>query len=150
MIEKALQKFCSFPGCVTFPPASAADIKNVNQNMRKNGFCEIPAEYQLFLSATDGLSYNGIEFFGTCSHYREKKAYTFPDLTASTKHYQEYHFFRNKIIIGRISESLIFYDNANALYAVADRLTLRSRREYASFDELLKIFLDICAAEQPI
>lgn len=150
MIEKALQKFRSFPGCITFPPAAAADIQKVNYTMRKLGFCEIPPEYRLFLGTTDGLSYNGIEFFGTRSHYREKKAYTFPDLAASTKHYQEYLFFKNKIVIGRVSESLIFYDGVNALYAVADRLTLRSRRECSSFDELLEIFIEICDSEQSI
>lgn len=144
MIKNILERFKTFKGCITFQPTTKNNIEEVNKNLRQSGFCSIPDEYCSFLLLTDGLSYNGIEFFGTQKHYREKKAYTFPDLTASTKHYEDYAFFNNKIILGRVSESLIFYNGNDKLYAVADRLTLRSRREFSSFSQLFYGFLQIC------
>lgn len=144
MIKSYVEQFSAFPGCITFPPCSEEDITRVSSLLSASGFSPIPAEYKEFLRLTDGLSYNGIEFFGSRSHNRTEKNYTFPDIAASTFHYEDYDFFRKKIILGRVSESMIFYDRINNCYAVADRLSLRSRREVKSFAEILKIFLDIC------
>lgn len=143
MIKEYFERYKKFLGCIIFPPASAKELISVNKYLQQNGFSEIPDEYKEFLKLTDGTAYNGIEFFGTQSHPRKNKNYTFPDLIASNLHYDEYDFFKSKIIIGRISENILFYDKISNSYAIADRLTLRSRREVASFEELFKIFLDI-------
>lgn len=145
MIEKQLKTFMDFQGCITFPASAGNDIIRVNKFLAEHDFAVIPEEYLQFLKLSNGLSYNGIEFFGTINHYREEKKYTFPDLIATNMHYEGYAFFNNKIIIGRISENLMFYDKITENYAIADRLTLRSRREVTSFGELLDIFLGICS-----
>lgn len=144
MINDCIKQFSLFPSCITFPPCTEESITHVSTLLSASGFSTIPAEYKEFLKITDGLSYNGIEFFGARSHNRPEKGYTFPDLAASTFHYEDYDFFRRKIILGRVSESMIFYDKLSNHYAIADRLTLRSRREVKSFAEILQIFLDIC------
>lgn len=145
MIETKLKTFMNFQGCITFPSSADNDIIRVNKFLVEHDFSAIPEEYLHFLKLSNGLSYNGIEFFGTINHYREEKKYTFPDLIATNMHYEGYAFFNNKIIIGRISENLMFYDKTTENYAIADRLTLRSRREVSTFDELLEIFLNICS-----
>lgn len=144
MIEDCIKNFKKFPGCVTFPPCSDEDIIHVSSLLSASGFSPIPPEYKEFLKITNGLSYNGMEFFGTRNHNRPEKHYTFPDLAASTFHYEDYDFFKRKTILGRISESIIFYDKNGDYYAIADRLTLRSRRETATFEEILTLFLEIC------
>lgn len=144
MIKDCVKQFSQFPGCVTFPPCPEESITHVSTLLSASGFSTIPPEYKEFLKITDGLSYNGIELFGSRSHNRPEKGYTFPDLAASTFHYEDYDFFRRKIILGRVSESLIFYDKISERYAIADRLSLRSRCEAKTFIEILKIFLDIC------
>lgn len=145
MIEKQLKIFMNFKGTVTFPPSDENDIIRVNQFLESHQFSAIPKEYQQLLKITNGFIYNGIEFFGTVNHYRDEKKYTFPDLLASNMHYEKYDFFQNKIIIGRISENLMFYDKSTQNYAIADRLSLRSRREVSSFSDLMEIFLRICS-----
>lgn len=144
MIKTYVEKFIEFPGCVTFPPCGEEDIRQVSSLLSASGFAPIPPEYKELLKITDGLSYNGIEFFGTRNHNRPEKRYTFPDLAASTFHYEDYDFFKRKTILGRVSESLVFYDKNGDYYAIADRLTLRSRREAPTFAEILKLFLEIC------
>lgn len=144
MIKELFEQYKEFKGCILFAPAISADLILVNKHLIQNGFSALPNEYKEFLKLTDGTTYNGIEFFGTKNHYRKSKNYTFPDLISSNLHYDEYDFFKNKVIIGRISENILFYDEINDSYAIADRLTLRSRREVASFEELFRIFIEIC------
>ncbi len=144
MIRDYVAQFSKFPGCITFPPCGEEDIRQVSSLLSASGFSPIPPEYKELLQITDGISYNGMEFFGTRSHNRPGKRYTFPDLAASTFHYEDYDFFKRKTILGRASESLIFYDKNGDYYAIADRLTLRSNRETKTFSEILRLFLDIC------
>lgn len=148
MIKDYVKNFSQFSGCITFPPCTEESVTHASTLLSASGFSPIPQEYKEFLKITDGLSYNGIEFFGSRSHNRPEKGYTFPDLAASTFHYRDYDFFRKKIILGRISESMIFYDKLSNHYAIADRLTLRSRKEVKSFAEILRIFLDICKTKE--
>lgn len=144
MIEQYVETLKSYKGSITFPPSNAEQIQEVNNTLKKYQFSTIPEEYQTFLERSNGYTYNGVEFFGTISHPREAKGYIFPDLTITNIHYSQYSFFNNKIIIGRVSESMMLYDKSSDTYAVVDRLTLRSRVEVRSFEELLDIFLEIC------
>lgn len=144
MIKNYIAKFIEFPSCITFPPCEEEHIRQVSSLLAASGFSPIPKEYKELLQITDGISFNGMEFFGARSHNRPGKSYTFPDLAASTFHYEDYDFFKRKTILGRASESLIYYDKNGGYYAIADRLTLRSNRETNTFSDILKMFLEIC------
>lgn len=140
MINQYIEKYSQLPGCILFPPCQDDNIKQLSSLLSASGFSPIPPEYKIFLKITDGLTYNGVEFFGTRNHNRPEKSYTFPDLAASTFHYEDYDFFKKKIVIGRISECLLLYDKNSDRYAIADRLTLRSLKEFNTFIELFKLF----------
>lgn len=143
MISQHINFFKEHKGCVTFPHATDENIKQVENELSKHGFADIPDGYKVFLKLSNGLSYNGVEFFGTIPHSRSEKNYTFPDLISENKQYIHYDFFKQKIIIGRISEGILLYDKKNSFYAIVDRTNLRSHIEVTNIEEFIKIFCDI-------
>lgn len=132
-----------FPDCITFTPCSESEISKASALLAASGFCAIPEEYKDFLRYSDGLSYNGVEFFGIQNHNRSLKKYTFPDIAASTFHYKGYAFFKHKLVLGRISEALICYDKKADDYTIVDRVSLRPLNGGKTLADLFKIFLDI-------
>ena len=99
-----------------------------------------------FLSRSDGLFYDGIELYGCSSHYRESKNYKFPNLLEINQNYAAYNFFKNKLVVGRCSESIIYYDRRGNYYALADRINLRSRKEVENFAAMLALLRRLCEA----
>lgn len=143
MVNQYLTYFKNVPCSVAFAPATEANIIKIEAELTCRNFASIPEEYKTFLKLTDGISFNGIEFYGTTQHYRQEKDYTFPDLISVNKEYLNYDFFINKIIIGGISESLLLYDQTNKTYTITDRTNLRPHMEVNTFTDLLKIFYNI-------
>lgn len=142
MISKFLNLYKSHSNCICFPPAEEDSCNLIDNYMLEHSFCKIPDEYKIFLKLTNGLIYNGIEFYGTIPHERIEKGYIFPDIIMMCQNYTNYEFFANKIVLGQISESIILYDNKNSAFAVVDRLNLRSRTECNRFAEILEIYSD--------
>lgn len=140
---KHFEKIKKFPECITFTPCSESEISKTSALLAASGFCAIPAEYKDFLKLSDGLSYNGLEFFGIQNHNRIIKKYTFPDIAASTFHYKGYAFFKHKLVLGRISEALICYDNISDDYTIVDRVSLRPLNGGKNLADLFKLFLNI-------
>lgn len=144
MIKPLYETICSHEGCVIFLPGSEEEIKNTNSFLNCYHFSEIPEDYQEFLMLSNGFICNGIELMGTLTQQRLEKKYIFPDITQINKPYAQYDYFVGKLIIGRLSESLIVYDHKNNLYAVIDRINLRSRLEVGSFSEIFLYILNLC------
>lgn len=143
MIDKLLAKFKSQPGCVTFAPAAAQDLKNCSKTLCQNDSPPIPDAYAAFLGLSDGLSFDGIELFSCQPHLRTSGDYTFPDLVSMNKPYKRYDFFRSRLILGRTSESVIIYHAEDNSYALIDRINLRRRLEVSAFAELLQEFVKL-------
>lgn len=141
MINGYLEQIKAKKGCVSFAPAHSEDILATNAKMKGLLFAEIPAEYQNFLSLTNGIIYDGIEFFGCKPQIRS--TYTFPDLIKINQPYSDYAYFSDKIIIGRISESFLVYDSVTCDYAMIDRLNLLTRSEQDSFAALFKTLYEL-------
>ncbi len=145
---KYFEAIKKFPECITFTPCSENEIAKASSLLAASGFCALPEEYKEFLRQTDGLSYNGVEFFGIQNHNRILKKYTFPDIAASTFHYKGYAFFKRKLVLGRISEALICYDNISDDYTIVDRVSLRPLNGGKTLADLFKIFLDVFALSE--
>lgn len=142
MISKFLNLYKNQSNCICFPPAEEDSYTLIDNYSLKHNLCKLPDEYKMFLKLTNGLSYDGVEFYGTIPHERIEKGYTFPDIIMMCQNYENYDFFSRKIVIGQISESIILYDDKNSAYAVVDRLNLRSRVECDSFAEILEMYAD--------
>lgn len=143
MNKELFEKICRHEGNVVFLPSSDEEIKNTNSFLSTQSFAEIPADYQNFLKLSNGIIFNGIELMGTLPQQRIEKKYIFPDLIQINKPYSKYEYFNSKLVLGRLSESIICYDGTNATYALIDRINLRSRFESKSFREMFFYILKI-------
>lgn len=144
MIDELYKIIRSQPGAVTFPPAPENELRKVQNHLAAHNFCMLPEDCLEFLRLTDGLSYNGIELYGSQPHFRELKNYTFPDLLSANQNYAGYNFFARKIILGRTSENILYFDQSPTCFALADRINLRSRIEAPSLYELLQKIKSLC------
>lgn len=140
MISKFLNLYKSKNNCIHFSPAEEDSYIRTDDYLLKHNFCKLPDEYKMFLKLTNGLIYDGIEFYGTIPHDRIEKNYTFPDIIMMCENYANYEFFTNKVVLGQISESIILYDEKSSSFAVIDRFNLRSRIECNSFAEILETY----------
>lgn len=77
MISRYLNHFRQSPGSVVFEPAVDANLTRIDAELTSRNFSAIPGEYQNFLKLNDGLIFNGIEFYGSIPHYREKRTTLF-------------------------------------------------------------------------
>ena len=137
MVKDCLEQLRQRYKLITFPPASSHELGRLNKFFQISTTSNIPDGYYEFLSITDGLICNGLEFFGAAPHERLEKRYTFPDVESVNIRFMKYNFFAKKVIIGQISEGLIYYDHKNRCYAISDRINLRSHTEINTFSELL-------------
>lgn len=138
MIEEIYKTIRSKPGAITFPAAPETELSKVQNFLAARNFSILPEDYLKFLRLTDGLSYNGIELYGSQPYVREEKSYIFPDLISINQAFSDYNFFARKVILGRTSENLIYFDQSPLCFALADRINLRSRIEAPSLAELLQ------------
>lgn len=145
MNKDLLDKLCSQPSSLTFPPAVKADTARAVEQLKEMNFAVPTPDYLAFLSYCDGYYYDGLELFGIRTHLRMSKQYTFPNLVEQNRNFCQYTFFIGKLIIGRISEHFIIYDEHNKLYAIVDRVNLCSMVEFSDFDGLLSTLCQLCS-----
>lgn len=145
MIDMLFHKVSTLRFCTVFPPAEPGEIAAAGNYLVSRGLAAVPAEYAEFLQLSDGMSFDGVEFYGTAP--QQRKHYVFPDLKTAAEPYCKYEYFKNKIVIGRLSESIILYNANEDIYALIDRVNLRSRVEWASFEELFRYMMKISYVE---
>lgn len=144
MIENLLSLAKHQNGSITFLPSPSEEIIKTNAFLTSQNFAEIPTDYQEFLKLSNGFIYNGIELMGTVPHPRPDKRYIFPDLIQINKPYIKYDYFDGKLLIGTLSESFMLYDSAEQIYAVLDRINLRSRIEVSDMSSLFAYIMELC------
>ena len=145
MIDMLFHKVSTLNICTVFPPAEPKEIAAAGSYLVSRGMAAVPAEYDAFLRLSSGMSFDGVEFYGAVP--QQRKQYVFPDLKTAAEPYCKYDYFKNKIIIGRLSESIILYNADEDIYALIDRVNLRSRMEWPTFEELFRYMMKISYVE---
>ena len=131
MVKSYLEHLHKNYRCKLFPPISDGVADKYS----------VIGEYYELLQISNGLVCNGVEIFGCAPVVRENKGYTLPDTESVTERFVRYDFFRHKIIIGQMPESLIYYNIENGVYGISDRINFAPLAEFDSLLELLKSFL---------
>lgn len=119
---------------------SDEDANLVDEILLEHNFAKIPKDYRKFLTLINGLSYDGIMFFGTKPHHRKSKNYIFPSLVSVNVEYKDLKFFQDKIILGRGAEFILIYDAETSTYKMLNRINLKTKREY---DDFLGMIIDL-------
>lgn len=131
MVKSYLEYLYKNYRCKLFPPEKEEIFNDYLPN----------TEYNQLLQISNGLICNGIEIFGCTPIIRPNKGYTMPDTKSITERFMRYNFFKNKIIIGQMPETLIYYNLQNKTYGLSDRISFYPLQEYESLIILLKNFL---------
>lgn len=132
MVKAYLEYLHKTYRCKLFPPVFDGSADKYS----------VISEYYNLLQISNGLICNGIEIFGCTPIARENKGYVLPDTESVTERFVRYNFFQDKIIIGQMPESLIYYNIDNGSYGISDRINFAALAEYDSLLELLKSFLE--------
>lgn len=147
MIKSLLEKILAQNSCIYFPPSAEENVLLTNQQLSELGFASLPPDFTILLSVCDGFYYDGLEILGVKPHPRPVKNYIFAGLAEVNRPFAEYAFFKGKVIIGRMSENIIVYDDVNKLFAIIDRVNLCSQVEFSDFGSLLASLLRLCDIE---
>ena len=110
--------------------------------LASHNFPMLPQDYIALLKETDGLVWNGIEFYGTRANDRENLGYTLPGLIEANLDFANIPMMRGKLLLGRASEELFVYDTADMKYHILDRLDFQVSCSFATFAEAVYLFVD--------
>jgi len=135
--EYKILNFAQKNDALYFVGYSDEDADLVNEILLEHKFSKIPEDYQKFLTYINGMSYDGLMFFGSKPHYRKSKDYVFPSIVSATFEYKDLRFFQNKIVIGRGAEFILIYDGDDEKYKMLNRINLKSKREYNNFINMI-------------
>ena len=106
-----------------FSPVGLMDIQRVSIQLVKQGLVQFPNDYIQFLEITDGLSWNGLEFFSI--HEHERKDCVFPNIQLlsyqATQNLKS--MFPKSLVLGMAPEHLILYEAPQKEYTIVDRYT---------------------------
>ncbi len=129
-------------GAVFFPPVDERSLRFVSSLLASHRFPPLPLDYIALLKQTDGLSWNGVELYGTRANDREAKGYTLPGLIEANLEFTQAAPMQGKLLLGRAAEELFVYDSADQKYHIINRLDFTNSCTFPTFSEALYLFVD--------
>lgn len=125
---------------LVFPPAQIMDIQRTSIQLVKQGLVQIPSDYIQFLSATDGLNWNGLELFSIQEH--ERKDCVFPGIQLlpyqATQNLKA--LFPKSLILGFSPEHFILYEAPKKEYTLINRYTFTPVMQLPRFADVLYFY----------
>ena len=125
-----------------FPSVPIMDIQRTSISLVKQGLIQIPNDYVQFLTMTDGLNWNGIEFFSI--HEHERKDCVFPSLQLlsyqATQNLKS--LFPKSLILGFAPEHFILYESPKKEYTIINRYTYAPVVKLPRFVDVLYFYWD--------
>ena len=128
---------------LTFPPTKQDKMAKLRMNMVRNKLPPLPADYIKFLQQTDGLSWNGIRFFGVEEHDRPQRSYTFPSLLKVNLDFAKRNRPVSYLILGDKDEDLIVYDERQDVYCLVDKMDLLPDLSLPRFFDVLYLLTQV-------
>jgi hypothetical protein len=145
-IQDLLKKLHSFDA-FTIPPTEDEDVDDTQLDLADLDFTILPQEYIQFLYQTDGLSWEGIEFFGSCEVEDEALDYVLPDIVSANEEYDEYKKIGKRLILGRADEDLFAYQPNPKSYEILDSNTMEVKSTFKTFEALFQTVIHDAIAQ---
>ncbi len=120
-------------GALVFPPVPLPVAQAISISLVKSGFPRIPRGYLMFLEQSDGLQFEGVEFFACLAHERAGTVFDQPTLEGYQTKYAKGKFFAERLVLGRATESLICYNAAGKYYELIHRDGLQVMLKFPRF-----------------
>jgi len=121
MMLSSLLMQIKMKGALVFPPVALSSAQAVSIMLVKANHPRVPRGYLMFLEQSDGLQYDGLEFFSCAAHDRAGTVFEQPTLEAYQTKYADNPFFAHRLVLGRTMESLVCYHAQNKYYELIHR-----------------------------
>lgn len=125
-----------------FDPVDERSLRFISSLLSSHRFPPVPVDYIALLKQTDGLSWNGVELYGTRANDREALGYTLPGLIEANLEFQQAPPMRGKLLLGRAAEELFVYDSMDQKYHIINRMDFSDSCSFPTFSEALYLFVD--------
>lgn len=126
---------------IIYPPAERAEVHSLTAMLFQSGNGYLPTDYREFLMLTDGLYWNGIEFFSTREHERDKGAFFHRALLPMQAVFSKNNLMKNKIVLGIAPEELIVFDSGRKEYQLVDRYSYTVFVKFPAFVDVLYFYV---------
>ena len=124
-------------GALLFPRVTLSEAQATSIALVKAGHIRIPRGYLSFLEYSDGFAWGDLELFCCGVHERAGTVFNQPELLAYQQKYATGHFFKQRLVLGRATESLICYNAQNKCYELIVRDGLQVMLKFPRFEDLL-------------
>ena len=125
-----------------FPPVDERSLRFISSLLSSHHFPPVPVDYIALLKQTDGLSWNGVELYGTRANDRDMLGYTLPGLIEANLDFAQVAPMRGKLLLGRAAEELFIYDSLDQKYHIINRMDFSDSCGFPTFSEALYLFVD--------
>jgi hypothetical protein len=120
------------------PPCSGQQIERLREQARTELGDEVPEAYLGFLRLTNGLDWNGANFFATeTTQTRGHRPGTIEGLVPANLGYRDVEDMRDFLVFGSSGMELYVYDKKNRDYRIQDSVSMDTYETYADFDSLV-------------
>lgn len=126
---------------IRFSPLIPTWIERINAVLSRHRYAILPPDYLDFLSQTNGLVFEDLEFYGLEKQHIKHRFFSFPDIVEYNQKMTDDAFMLSKLILGQDSQSLFVYDEKTCSYLVCDRISLQIIESFAGFKELTQRIL---------
>lgn len=127
---------------LVFPPATIMDVQRTSISLVKQGFIQIPNDYVQFLTMTDGLNWNGVEFFSIHEHERKDCVFPCIQLLSYQGTQNLKSLFPKSLILGFSPEHFILYESVKKEYVLINRYTYAPTVKLPRFADVLYFYWD--------
>jgi hypothetical protein len=120
------------------PPCSEQQIERLREQARTELGDEVPEAYLDFLRLTDGLDWNGVEFFAADrTQTRGRRTAVIEGFVLANLGYRDVEEMREFLVFGFSGMDTYVYDKRNRDYRIQDSVSMDTYETYADFDSLM-------------
>ena len=127
-------------GALIVPPAYDDNIEKCNMDLRNIGLQGLPNEYAQFLKMSNGLAWNGFEFFGTFGVRKKSTGYILRDIVGFNENIEDMTGMKSNgcvLVLGRFDEDVYVYHYVEKEYRILDSLTFMIVEQFKDFNAFL-------------
>jgi hypothetical protein len=128
------------------PPCEGKSVCTLKEKVAGELNCELPADYEAFLSKTNGLDHNGLVFYGS----EPCQICGFDDrqldgIVEANQGRRDMEVLKNYLVVGESEDALFAYHPQSSRYVALDSSSLDEGESFDSFRQMLRSALDASA-----
>jgi len=128
------------------PPCGGKSLCALKEKVAGELNCELPGDYEAFLSKSNGLDHNGLVFYGSepcpiCG-FDDRQL---DGIVEANQGRRDMEALKNYLVVGESEDALFAYHPQSSRYVALDSSSLDEGESFDSFRQLLRSALDASA-----